>query len=313
MSGGRGQVTALDADCRRFHLYSGSIAGAGPGILGSHASIRLPRRHAARLLHRQRGDVEHPVSAARHQQRKRAARRGDRRGRRALALGLAPPKRHDLDAKSLGAPSLKGIGQAHALSGTRAALGAAEESSLAGAVATLTWNGTSWQPESTLTLTPTIPGARFGKSVGLSGDTLVVAAPEVKVGSFPQAGSVYVFFGRRRLDRGSRDLRAQGGGMGPRTIAVGAAPGSARHAARHGRSDADRAAPAELGRLEHGVDLRALAVRRGMQLHRVRPMRHGRVRGRRVLRGLRPHRRGRRRASGERRRGRQRGHRGRGG
>ncbi|MBK9000655.1 MAG: FG-GAP repeat protein [Myxococcales bacterium] len=95
--------------------------------------------------------------------------------------------------KSLSAPSLKGVGEGLALSGTRAALGASEESSLAGAVATLTWNGTSWQGESTLTLTPAIAGARFGESVGLSGDTLVVAAPEVKVGNFAQAGSVYVY------------------------------------------------------------------------------------------------------------------------
>ncbi|GMV13440.1 MAG: hypothetical protein HS104_35505 [Polyangiaceae bacterium] len=95
--------------------------------------------------------------------------------------------------KSLGAPSLKGIGEALAIDGTRAALGAPEEASLAGAVATLTWNGTSWQAESTLTLTPAVAGARFGKSVGLSGDTLVVAAPEVKVGNFAQAGSVYVY------------------------------------------------------------------------------------------------------------------------
>lgn len=95
--------------------------------------------------------------------------------------------------KGLQPPSLKGIGEACALSGSRAALGAAQESTTAGAVATLLWDGAAWQLEDTLTPSPVIAGARFGEAVGLSGDTLVVGAPNVTAGTFAQAGAVYVF------------------------------------------------------------------------------------------------------------------------
>ena len=146
--------------------------------------------------------------------------------------------------KNLQPPSLAGIGEALALSGTRAALGAAEQASLAGAVATLTWNGASWQLESTLTLTPAVAGARFGKTVGLSGDTLVVAAPEVKVGNTVQAGSVYVYvrtasdWAQQAVLTSPTPVTSQRWGTyldieGDRLV-VGAAPGAAHVFARTG-------------------------------------------------------------------------------
>lgn len=90
--------------------------------------------------------------------------------------------------------SIQGVpGPTCAVSGNRAALGAPLYSSWAGSASTLTYDGSSWAFEATLSPSPPIAGARFGESLALVGDTLAVAAPEVDVGTASLAGSVYVF------------------------------------------------------------------------------------------------------------------------
>ncbi len=62
-----------------------------------------------------------------------------------------------------------------------------------GAAYVFTRTGTTWSLQQKLTVADGADGDRFGYSVGISGDTIVVSAPYVEVGANQAQGTVYVF------------------------------------------------------------------------------------------------------------------------
>ena len=91
---------------------------------------------------------------------------------------------------------LDGIGSSVAASGDSAAVGAPADNTLgginAGSAYVFVRSGATWSEQQKLTASDGSPGAGFGSSVSISGDTLVVGAPgEGTAGS--QAGAAYVF------------------------------------------------------------------------------------------------------------------------
>ncbi|HNG34785.1 MAG TPA: putative Ig domain-containing protein, partial [Blastocatellia bacterium] len=84
------------------------------------------------------------------------------------------------------------FGWAVALSGDTLVAGAYRHNSLRGAAYVFTRLG-SWRQQQQLTAGDGQPGDEFGKAVALSGDTIVVGAPEDSIGTNAGQGSAYTF------------------------------------------------------------------------------------------------------------------------
>ncbi len=85
------------------------------------------------------------------------------------------------------------FGFSAALSGDQAAIGAPEESNGSGAVYLYTRTANGWEPGQRLTLADRTSGNRFGQSLALQGDTLIVGAMQRPVDGKFNAGEVYVY------------------------------------------------------------------------------------------------------------------------
>ena len=118
-----------------------------------------------------------------------------------LALGLAPSLRAQClpvplgDLRPQGLASMDRYGASVAINGSWCAVGAPGDVDLgaeAGAVYVFRWDGAAWSPPTKLHASDGAAGDHFGVSVSLSGDRLVVGAPDHQ-DQGQDAGAVYVF------------------------------------------------------------------------------------------------------------------------
>jgi hypothetical protein len=86
------------------------------------------------------------------------------------------------------------FGQAVAISGDTAVIGAYGDDGYQGSAYVFTRSGSTWTEQVKLTATVRAADDSFGRSVAISGDTVVIGAPQDD-GSQPDSGSVYVYTG----------------------------------------------------------------------------------------------------------------------
>lgn len=85
------------------------------------------------------------------------------------------------------------FGEAAALSGDTALIGAPDQAGNTGAAYVFTRSGTTWSTPTALVPTDAVPNSLFGTAVALDGDTALVGALGATVGS--QTGAAYAFVG----------------------------------------------------------------------------------------------------------------------
>src|SRR5262249_31444055 len=85
------------------------------------------------------------------------------------------------------------FGRAVAIDGSTALIGAIGDNGFQGAAYLFTESNGIWSEGQKLTASDGLPGDRFGSSVVLTGDILVVGAPDATVNGAAGQGAVYVF------------------------------------------------------------------------------------------------------------------------
>jgi hypothetical protein len=110
----------------------------------------------------------------------------------------------------------RNFGVASALSGDVLVVGVLAAGAADGSAIVYRWNGTTWVLEQTLAIPDPVTGvnSEFGRSVAISGDTIVVGAAQATVGANAAQGAAYVFVRSAGSWALQQKLTAGGGAAG---------------------------------------------------------------------------------------------------